>query len=350
MQPDLPWRVCSYCFHVSVRRRILSALWIPGVAAAYFAAAQIGLQLALVGHQVTPLWPPTGIALACLLLRGPWIWPGITLGAFATNLLLGPSPLAVVVIALGNTAAPVCAYLLVRRAGFRDRIDRFRDALILVFLGALGGMLISATVGTVTRAVAIGSWQDAWATWWVWWTGDAMGVLTITPLLLLVRRARISKSIDLFRAAEAAALVVGTLLAVALPALSTTQLSYVAVFPFLIWAGVRFHLAGAVPCAVLASFAATFAASRNLPVFADLGLTARMVNLQLFNATVILTALLHATVIAQRDRASRAVDEACGQLARALSALDERGAVNESTIRIVNRFLSSRPRPEDRPG
>jgi integral membrane sensor domain MASE1 len=36
----------------------------------------------LVHKQVTPLWPPTGIAIVCLLVYGVRVWPGIALGAF----------------------------------------------------------------------------------------------------------------------------------------------------------------------------------------------------------------------------------------------------------------------------
>lgn len=130
-----------------LRRQGTTALRLVAVAALYYAGARIGLLQELVRGQVT-LWPPTGIALACLLTLGPMAWPGIALGAVAVNAPIGPSPPAVLAIVAGNTLAPVCSYLLLRRVGFRPAVDRLRDALVLVFLGALAGMLISATVGT----------------------------------------------------------------------------------------------------------------------------------------------------------------------------------------------------------
>lgn len=102
----------------------------------------------LVRGQVTPLWPPTGIALTALLLLGPRVWPGIALGAFLVNVSLGPSPAVVLAIVAGNTLGPLLAYRLLRRAGFRVELDRLRDAVALVFLGALTGMLVSATIGS----------------------------------------------------------------------------------------------------------------------------------------------------------------------------------------------------------
>lgn len=44
---------------------------ITGVAVVYFAAANLGLSLAALHKNVTPIWPPTGIAIASLLIFGP---------------------------------------------------------------------------------------------------------------------------------------------------------------------------------------------------------------------------------------------------------------------------------------
>src|SRR5207302_635588 len=89
------------------------------LSAAYYGTAVPSLHLALVRRQVTPIWPPTGIALVALLLFGRRLWPGITLGAFLVNLPISPSPLVAAGIAAGNTLAPLIAATLLRRAGFR---------------------------------------------------------------------------------------------------------------------------------------------------------------------------------------------------------------------------------------
>lgn len=158
------------------------ALRLVVVAAAYYGSAKLGLEQQLVRGQVTPFWPPTGIALVALLLWGLRMWPGIALGAFLVNAPLGPSILPVLAIVAGNTIAPVCACLLLRRVRFRLTLDRLQDALALVFLGALGGMVISATIGTgvLVASEALAA-DDFWPTWSVWWTGDAMGILVIAP-------------------------------------------------------------------------------------------------------------------------------------------------------------------------
>lgn len=302
-------------------RRTALILWIAAIAVAYFATGQVGLRMALVGGQVTALWPPTGIGVACLLLLGLRAWPGIALGAFAVNILLGPTLPAVLIIAAGNTAAPIIAYLLLQRAGFQRDFDRIKDALALVFLGALTGMLVSSTVGSLTLFVSGRlAARDLTQIWAVWWTGDAMGVLTVTPLILLMTAGK-PKKVKPVRAVEATALITGTLLVVLVATTVSTNLLFL-VFPFVIWAAMRFHLAGAIPCAFIASAATTYAASRDFPAFADLDLTTKMIALQAFNGSIALTALLHATITAQRDRARRAVDEVCVQLLESVAVLN----------------------------
>src|SRR5262245_22588426 len=97
---------------------------ILGVAVAYYLAARIGLVLQLVRGQVTPLWPPTGVAVVSLLVLGSRIWPGIALAAFVVNAPIGPTFPAVVAITIGNTVAPLCAYWMLRRFSFRTEVNR----------------------------------------------------------------------------------------------------------------------------------------------------------------------------------------------------------------------------------
>lgn len=70
-------------------------------------------------------------------------------------------------------------------------LDRLRDALALIFLGAFTGLLVSTTTGSGTLFLdgAPGP-RDSWPTWSVWWTGDATGVPVGAPVLLVLRSAR----------------------------------------------------------------------------------------------------------------------------------------------------------------
>ncbi|MFC0430891.1 MASE1 domain-containing protein [Kutzneria buriramensis] len=290
------------------------------VAACYYVAGELGLLSAIVRGQVSPLWPPTGVALVFLLLWGLRVWPGITLGAFLVNIPVGPSVPVIAVIALGNTLAPVVACLLLARVRFSIDLRRMRDALCLVFLGAFAGMLISATVGSAMLVTA-GSVQASqlWSTWWVWWTGDAIGVLIVVPFVLAARAVRAPLDVRSCRWwAEAVALLVSALVVMA----CATRIPghwFFLVFPVLIWAACRFELAGASVCVLIVTTMATLAAAERSGPFTGLGVVRTMAQLQVFNGTAALTGLLLAVLTAQRNHARLAIKGACAQLATTLA-------------------------------
>jgi integral membrane sensor domain MASE1 len=295
------------------RRYLIAGLQILFVAAAYYLAAKIGLRLALVRGQVTPLWPPTGIALACLLLLGVRCWPGITIGAFFANVAIGPTVPAVIVISAGNTLAPVCAWFLLTRVGY---------VLALIFLGAFGGMLISATIGSGTLVVA-GALQprDFWSAWSVWWTGDAMGVLVVAPVLLVAAGVHWTWRVPARRWVEGAALLVGTTAVTVVVTQTSAHLLFL-VFPMLIWAALRFQQVGAAPCNLVVSVTAVLAAAAGDGPFAGIELLPKMVTLQAFNGAATLTALLLAAIVDERNQAQRSVEHAVSQLSDAVQMLE----------------------------
>src|SRR5215204_938912 len=73
------------------------------IAIVYFAAAELGLSLASLHSNVTPVWPPAGIAIASLLIFGRQLWPGLFVGALAANLLTNIPVPGAVGSAHGNT-------------------------------------------------------------------------------------------------------------------------------------------------------------------------------------------------------------------------------------------------------
>ncbi|MGV9288871.1 MASE1 domain-containing protein [Streptomyces sp. NPDC003719] len=298
--------------------RVLETLLVAGC---YYAAGRLGLlrHLVVEGAVVSPMWPPTGVAVACLLILGPRCVPGIALGALLVVVSLSPLQPSALGIVAGNTAAPVCAYLLLRAVGFRTDLSRLRDGLSLVFLGALTAMLISAGVG-VGMAVLTGDLASDrfWPVWLAWWAGDAMGVVLVTPLILLLYKARWPPSRARWPEAAALVLVVGA----AVPPItqSPAGLQFL-VFPLLIWAALRFQLAGSLPCALFASVTATVAATDRSGSFARLTDIEVMTKLQAFNGVMGLTALLLSAVITEQRNTRRSVERACQELVEALQHL-----------------------------
>lgn len=307
------------------RRSCAALLPVLGVAAVYYATGRLGLlrQVVVAGAVVTPLWPPTGIAVAALLWFGLRVWPGIALGTYLAIEGISAFRPADLGIVAGNVLAPVCALLLLRAAGFRPELDRLRDGLALVFLGGLVPMLISATAGAWTL-VLTGNlpMESFWPTWSAWWAGDAMGVLLVTPLLLALRGAGLPR--DPYRMAEAAAMMAATAAATVLATHSTLSLLFL-VFPLIIWAAVRFQLAGAAPCALLVSVLSIWAATDHVGPFTGRSLLELMVNLQALNGAAALTGLLLAALVTEQNNVRLKIEEACEELAEVVAQLSPGG-------------------------
>ncbi|MET8893788.1 MASE1 domain-containing protein [Streptomyces albogriseolus] len=291
------------------------------VAACYYAGGRLGLlyELRVNGSVVSPIWPPTGIAVASLLLLGPRVWPGIALGALLVIAhLTSPGPTSLGLL-FGSTAAPLCAYLLLRRAGFRTDLGRLRDCLTLVFLGGFAAMLVSSTTGAVLLVVS----GDApagrfWSVWLPWWVGDAMGVLLIAPVLLVLPRVRSPVHWSRWKEAVVLAAVTGVLV----PFVTHSPASLLfSVYPLLIWAALRFELPGSMLCALFASVLATGAATARTGPFGRLSDIQIMINLHAFNAAAALTALLLSAVITEQRNTRRSVERACQELVEVLEHL-----------------------------
>src|SRR5262249_52380599 len=148
--------------------RLAFATGVLALAAVYFGAAKLGLALAFQAEQVTAVWPPTGIALAAVLLFGYGVWPGIALGAFFANLMTANETLVTACgIAVGNTLEALAgAWLLCKLVHFRSSLERLRDVLGLVILAAAGSTMVSATIGVTTLCLAgVHDWAAYGALW-----------------------------------------------------------------------------------------------------------------------------------------------------------------------------------------
>ncbi|MFN2626937.1 MAG: anti-sigma factor antagonist, partial [Mycobacteriales bacterium] len=253
-----------------------------------------------VGGVVTPIWPPTGIAVVALLGFGIRVWPAVTIAALAVNLPINAAVTTAVLIAVGNTAAPVLAAWLLRASDFRSQLDRLRDALVLVFLGALVAMMVSATFGATAllldNTISRGEFGSTWA---LWWAGDGTGVLVFAPLLFSFRWLQ---HMTWPRALELA-WVIGGLAAIGYAVFHGQGQDTYLVFPLLIWAAVRFRQLGAALAAVTVVSMATWAAFDEAGPFAHVTFLHRALTLQVYDAVVALTSFVLAAVISERTTA-----------------------------------------------
>jgi PAS domain S-box-containing protein len=232
------------------------------LAIVYFAAAELGLSLASVHSNVTPVWPPAGIAIASLLIFGLRLWPGIFVGAFAANLLTSIPVPAALGIAFGNTLLALVAYwLLLRFARWRRSLDSVSEVMNFVVCAAVIAPLVSATIGSLSLWLA--GAKEFTPLWLTWWMGDGFGALIVGSLLLSWSRP---EKLEVRKLAEIASLFV-LLFIVSLVVfggwfpgpVKTYPLAYLCL-PCLLWAALRFDqrivTAGIVVMAALAVWGA----------------------------------------------------------------------------------------------
>jgi diguanylate cyclase (GGDEF)-like protein/PAS domain S-box-containing protein len=276
------------------------------LAVAYYLLARLGLWVGSLPGNVSPVWPPAGLALAVLLLRGRSRWPGVALGALAVNGLSGDVPLGSAVgMAAGNTLAAVGAAAVLGRIGFRPALDRVRDAVAFVVLAAAMSCAVSATVGTLSLHLGgILSADRYWAAWRTWWLGDGLGVLVVTPMLLAVFSVpwgdRVRRRLEL----AGFLLVVGV---TSLHVIGPAGYPYLAL-PLVAWGAVRWGLPGASLVSLITAAAALFQAGRGNGPFA--GSPTALLRLDAFLGVVAFGGLLVAAVVAERNRVAASLEAA----------------------------------------
>ncbi|HZV76629.1 MAG TPA: MASE1 domain-containing protein [Candidatus Babeliales bacterium] len=272
------------------------------LATAYVSGAMVGFSTALSIKQVTAIWPPTGIAVAAMLLWGVRLWPGVWLGAFISNTLTGEPTWTAAAIAAGNTLGPLATVALLRRAfDFDNGLERVGDVLALIASGA-AGMIVTATNGAAQLALAgLTSWSSYAGVWWVWWAGDTTGVLLIAPLILTLATPRRAQP-EAGRAEYAILLVL--LAAVAWLVFISGSTLRPSVYPFLIWAALRFGQRETVGAIAVATAVAIWGTAHQMGVLGAGSLEQRLLSVDSFLVVLAGTGMLMSAATSERRAAT----------------------------------------------
>jgi signal transduction histidine kinase/ActR/RegA family two-component response regulator len=163
------------------------ALELAGIALAYFVFAKFGLALASLHPSATPIWPPTGFALAVVLLRGYRVWPAIFVAALIANATTAGSITTSAAIATGNTLeAVVGGYLINRWCGGRAAFATPTSVATFALICLAAATPVSATIGVGTLCLAgYAAWPNFAAIWLTWWLGDLAGAIVLAPVIVL---------------------------------------------------------------------------------------------------------------------------------------------------------------------
>lgn len=307
------------------------------LAAVYFAAAKVGLALAVVHPSASAVWPPTGIALAALLLFGIRVWPAIALGAFLANLTTAGSLATSVGIAVGNTLEGVLgAWLVLRFGGGRDALSRPAGVFRFIALAAGLSTLVSATVGVT--ALSLGGyapWPRYGDIWLTWWLGDVVGALVVTPpLLLWATGTRPRWPQRPLQALCAGALFVATGIAFFRGVgIRNAPIGWFWL-PAVIWVSYGFGQRAAASAILVMATITVWGTLRGLGPFVLPSPNVSLLLLQAFLGVVSATALTLSAVVSARERAMQ-------DLARARDHLDDRVGERTAELLWTNESLRS---------
>ena len=281
------------------------------VAVAYVVFAKVGFSLAFATKQVTAVWPPTGVALAALILFGNRVWPGIFVGAFVSNAISGEPLWTAALIACTNTLGPLTGATLMRRFDFDMAMERLRDVLTLVAFGAAVSMTITATFGVAFLALSsIVPWQNYLGVWWVWWAGDVMGVLIFAPLAFTWMRSRSHAD---GRIPELIILALATFGVAWFSFLGALPMAY-PVYPFVMWTAVRFRQRATAVAVVLICLLAIWATIHQMGPFRNGAFDIRLTLLVTYMGILSVTGFTLGAVTAERRLAATRLRDAADTL------------------------------------
>jgi PAS domain S-box-containing protein len=305
------------------RRKIAQSLWRAALlAAVYLVVAKLGLRYASIGPSISPVWPPTGLAIAALALLGPRYWPAVLLGAFLANATTSIPLLAAGGIAFGNTAeAALAAYVLRRAKSDPVSLDNLSSVRTLIGVAAPLGALASALTGVTTLWLAnVIPWTGFLSAVALWWGGDYLGALVVAPVLIawaaapgprMDRRATLTLLLLAVGAVAATAVVFGNLISPSF--LQPAHYPYL-LFPFVIAAALRFGPRGASVLTLTVGLLAVLYTVRGGGPFVMQSIPSTNVALMIYVAVVATTGLLLGPAVARRLRAEAALREAHSHL------------------------------------
>jgi PAS domain S-box-containing protein len=353
---------------VGIRHRMLaSPVKALLLAAVYYAAARLGLQLQFEATQATPIWPPSGIALAALVLLGPQLAPGVFLGAFAANLAdflvksgavtsidgggifrhfsEHPGEIAIsAAIGLGNMLEALSGAYLVRRfGGTGGTFGDVRNVVVFIAAG-LACSVVGSVIGIVSLVLGAALPPPVVSTtWFVWWLGDATGISVVTPLVLawcqqerdqFSGKAWIRMGFALLVLLAVGEFIFDDRFSNALSRFSSLafngrldlaafQHAYL-IIPVLLWIVFRFGRRGGTLGVATASTIAVVGTVNSHGPFAGPEQHVSLLVLQVFNAVMSVTVLLIGATLGERRGALRRVTETLeGRVAEASAALRE---------------------------
>jgi two-component sensor histidine kinase len=286
------------------------------IAIVYGVLAKSSLAAASINPSASPVWPPTGFALAVVLLLGYRAWPAISAAAFVVNLTTSGSPYTSLAIAAGNTLECVVgAYLINRWSSGLKTFDTPAGVGRFAAICLFPSTAISATIGVVSLGLAEpANWTNFAPIWLTWWMGDLTGALLLTPVIVLWALSP-PRSLQR-RTLERAAAVFGAAVVISLIAFSpllqhsvnTAPLAFLSILP-LMWAALRHDQRDTATTALILAIFAIWGAMAGSGPFARGNLNDSFLLLSAFMISISVPSLALSADVATRERHERHIED-----------------------------------------
>jgi len=295
----------------------------------YILSAKLSLAL-LTPDGVAVFWPAAGVAAGALIAFGPqarWaVVAGTMVATIVANLLGDRNLLSSIVFAVCNAGeALLAAGLIERFFSSPFNLDRLRHV-----LGLVGAAIIATAVsgigGTLGFAFFHSTTTPLLNTWQNWFASDALGIITIAPLVIGLASATRepparSETIEGFLAL--ASLIVMSVIVIALPPEPwTTVVPIALLFPVLLWIGARCPPVFAAAAAFIVTLAIVWTTTIGVGHFGDPGvpIADRVLAARAGILAVALCAYVLAALFAERRQHEAALAESQARLQEALTA------------------------------
>lgn len=300
------------------------------VGVAYFLAARLSLLLLTKPDGVAVFWPASGVAAGAMIALGSRARLPVAVGAavatIVANLMGDRTLLSAVVFALCNAGeALLTGWLILRYFGANFSLDRLSHVLGLV-TAAVVATAVSGIGGTAGFLYFHNSTAPILATWQHWFASDALGILTIAPLIIELASATREPP-------PRTELVEGTLGLTALVCISAfviflpqghwgIVIPIAALFPLLLWLAARCRPIFAAAAAFIIAITLVCMTTFSIGYFGDSSLSVdqRIMGAQASILAISLCALVLASLFAERRQHEAALFEGQARLQEALAA------------------------------
>ena len=321
--------------------------------AAYFACAEVSSFLSARNSPFVTFWLPAGLFLAVLLSNPTREWPWLVLAVLPANLaydlLYGTKFEIILFFYCANTVQAVTGAWLVRKfVAEHPTLATLKEFFGLVGFAAIFSAMLGAAIGAAAL-VHFGFSQSFEQSWKIWWGGNTMAILVLSPFVLAwfskPNRARNDLN-QPKKIAEAILLFFGLMLSVwYLLALDKGVMSpnKSVMIPFLLWAGLRFGVRGATAASLFLSLTLAFFISQFF-----YGLTPSQISsgeyvfiMQMAMAMASLMALIPAIVVGERERTLAELRESEERFKNLSAAAFEGICISENgkILDVNNQFL-----------